>query len=259
MVSPGFVPVPCCVRMPLVEFECREGHRVIAGELHGLPRRQCRCPIPRPDVVAGALGETPGRSEEADKGADRGALLVPTEDERQVVRIRESASATELPVDIGDQLVLRDRQRRDSRVVRASKERLPAHPHEGVHVHDDGVLATHRQRRPVIRFGLVARIEQQLIRVREAGVRRDAGANGRHAERIHAAALRVRTRRHEHANGQQYGPTQLARHFVAMFFQNRSRLSSPPNNVVKIVESANRMSPARSPFGGIQRNMLNSR
>ena len=49
-----------------------------------------------------------------------------------------------------------------------------------------------RQRRSVIRFGLVARVEQQLIRVREAGVWRDAGANGRHAERIHAAALRVR-------------------------------------------------------------------
>jgi len=99
-----------------------------------------------------------------------------------------------------------------------------------------------------------------LIRVREAGVWRDAGANGRHAEGIHAAALRVRSFRHrEHANGQHSGPTQLALHFVAMFFQNRSRLSSPPNNVVKIVESASKMSPARSPFGGIQRNMLNSR
>ena len=33
-----------------------------------------------------------------------------------------------------------------------------------------------------------------------------------------------------------------------MFFQNRSRLSSPPNNVVKIVESASRMSPAAFAF-----------
>ena len=48
-------------------------------------------------------------------------------------------------------------------------------------------------------------------------------------------------------------------HFVARFFQNRSRLSSPPKSVVKIVESASRISPARSPAGGIQRNMLNSR
>jgi len=80
-------------------------------------------------------------------------------------------------------------------------------------------------------------------------------------ERSDAAALRVRTVwRHEQAGGQQPGsPTQPAHHFVAMFFQNRSRLSSPPNNVVKIVESASRMSPARSPFGGIHRNMLNSR
>jgi hypothetical protein len=58
--------------------------------------------------------------------------------------------------------------------VRASEERPPTHPHERVHVHDDGVLATDRLRRSVIRFGLIARIEQQLIRVREAGVWRDA-------------------------------------------------------------------------------------
>ena len=118
-----------------------------------------------------------------------------------------------------------------------------------------------RQRRPVIRLGLITSIEQQLVRVGEPGVWCDAGTNGRHTERIHAATLRLRTvRHHEHADGQHYGScTQLAHHFVAMFFQNRSRLSSPPNNVVKIVESANRMSPARSPFGGIQRNMLNSR
>ena len=41
--------------------------------------------------------------------------------------------------------------------------------------------------------------------------------------------------------------------------QKRVRLSSPPKSVVKIVESANRMSPARLPAGGIQRNMLISR
>ena len=48
-------------------------------------------------------------------------------------------------------------------------------------------------------------------------------------------------------------------HFVARFLQKRSRLSSPPKRVVKIVESARKMSPARSPDGGIHRNMLNSR
>ena len=38
-------------------------------------------------------------------------------------------------------------------------------------------------------------------------------------------------------------------HLVAIFFQKFSRLSSPPNRVVKIVESASRMSPARVPGG----------
>ena len=41
---------------------------------------------------------------------------------------------------------------------------------------------------------------------------------------------------------------------VARFFQKVSKDSMPPNNVVKIVESANKTSPARPPFGGIQMN-----
>ena len=45
-------------------------------------------------------------------------------------------------------------------------------------------------------------------------------------------------------------------YFVARFFQKRSRLSSPPKSVVKMVESASRMSPGRSLARGIQRNML---
>src|SRR5437660_7097165 len=46
---------------------------------------------------------------------------------------------------------------------------------------------------------------------------------------------------------------------AARFFQKRSRLSSLPNKLLKIVESAIRMSPARVPLGGNQTNMLNSR
>ena len=45
---------------------------------------------------------------------------------------------------------------------------------------------------------------------------------------------------------------------MARFFQKFSRLSVPPNNVVKIVESASRICPARSSFGGIQMKELNS-
>src|SRR5262245_27225184 len=46
---------------------------------------------------------------------------------------------------------------------------------------------------------------------------------------------------------------------VATFLQECSRLSSRPNNVLKMVESASNTSPARSTLGGIHRNMLNSR
>ena len=45
----------------------------------------------------------------------------------------------------------------------------------------------------------------------------------------------------------------------ATFRQKCSRLSVPPNRVVKIVESASRTSPPRLPSGGIQRKELNSR
>src|SRR5262249_41432966 len=46
---------------------------------------------------------------------------------------------------------------------------------------------------------------------------------------------------------------------LARFLQNFSNDSVPPNNVVNIVESANTISPARPPAGGIQSSILNSR
>jgi hypothetical protein len=48
------------------------------------------------------------------------------------------------------------------------------------------------------------------------------------------------------------------RHILAKFLQNFARLSVPPNNVVKIVESASKMCPARWSLGGIQMQELNS-
>ena len=48
-------------------------------------------------------------------------------------------------------------------------------------------------------------------------------------------------------------------HFIrARFLQKFARLSVPPNKVVKMVESASRMSPARPGAGGIQIKQLNS-
>lgn len=52
--------------------------------------------------------------------------------------------------------------------------------------------------------------------------------------------------------------TPVASGILARFFQKVSNDSTPPNSVVKIVESAKRMSPARSPLGGIQMKELNS-
>src|SRR4029450_4607553 len=49
-----------------------------------------------------------------------------------------------------------------------------------------------------------------------------------------------------------------ARYILARFRQKFAKLSVPPNNVVKIVESTITMCPARWPCGGIQRHELNS-
>src|SRR6266478_5034011 len=50
----------------------------------------------------------------------------------------------------------------------------------------------------------------------------------------------------------------MAHPFVARLNQKLSRLSAPPNRVVKIVRSASTMWLARAPAGGIQRKLLNS-
>src|SRR4051812_18849274 len=50
----------------------------------------------------------------------------------------------------------------------------------------------------------------------------------------------------------------LGQRETARLRQKFCRLSSTPNNVLNIVESAKSTSPARVPAGGIQRNMLNS-
>src|SRR4029077_2360112 len=55
-----------------------------------------------------------------------------------------------------------------------------------------------------------------------------------------------------------FGGIFLAGGIVARFFQQVSNDSTPPNNLVKIVESASRMCPARCVVDGIQIHELNS-
>src|SRR3954454_4325943 len=92
---------------------------------------------------------------------------------------------------------------------------------------------------------VIARVEKKLIGIAEARCRRDSRIRRAHAERIHPAVLRdgVGCCDHDAYRDQEARP----HYFVARFVQKRSRLSSPPKSVVKIVESARRMSPARFP------------
>ena len=54
------------------------------------------------------------------------------------------------------------------------------------------------------------------------------------------------------------GTRSTSGYILARFLQKFVRLSVPPNSVVKIVESAITMCPARGSFGGIQMQELNS-
>ncbi len=107
------------------------------------------------------------------------------------------------------------------------------------------------QRIAGIIFGVIARVEQELIDVGKTGFGRDAGIRCTHAERVDTTILGLSAHAEDqHADhNKDPGPgSGNVHHLVARFFQKRSRLSSPPNNVVKIVESASSMSPARSPL-----------
>ena len=143
------------------------------------------------------------------------------------------------------------------------QDSLFAQPGNRVHVQNHGVISCDRQSLAFVVPGLIACVKKELVRIREGGIRHEAGVDGAHAEGINTPILSMRRDCHPHASShknRQHAavPDRSADHLVAIFFQKLSRLSSPPNRVVKMVESARRMSPALSPAGGIHRNILNS-
>ena len=98
-----------------------------------------------------------------------GALRAPAQDEWQVIGIRESAAAADLAVNVRCQIVFREGQS-GGRGVSRSENPLRAHPGQRVHIHHDRVEAGYGKRSPVIVLGLIARIEEQLVRVGEPGL-----------------------------------------------------------------------------------------
>ena len=163
IVPPGCVPVPSWVvchsyssNDDKVTELLRVTDTVWPEDNVGVQNRNRRCRWRLQRSARSGRGSPPARVPTCVPCSSRGS----TAD----IRIREPASAAQLSVDVRNQLVPRDRQRGDGRVASASEHCAVADPHERVHVHDDGVLATDRQRRRVIRLGLVARVEQQLVR-----------------------------------------------------------------------------------------------
>ena len=169
---------------------------------------------------------------------------------------------------------------------------LLADPYKRVHIHQYGVASGDRQSRAIVTLHLIARVEKQLVGVSKSRLRCDARVRGSSFQAdthlcsgpatmlvggtqtrsrarstmsswpacedvSHGCELLLQAARVPERRG-------TSRPFAcsgvfARFLQKCSSDWSPPNSVVKMVESANRMSPARLPSGGIQRNILNSR
>src|SRR5438093_11057465 len=123
--------------MEFVHLEAGNRGRLIFCQIERLPRRQSMSPITRTDVVARTGVESTGRRQEAVDRPDVGAFRLPGEDERLIIRVGQSAAATERPLGVRSKRVVGNRQGCRKRKLRAAQlsYSLLAHANETVHVH----------------------------------------------------------------------------------------------------------------------------
>ncbi len=201
----------------------REREQLVVRQRERLARGERKRPIAGSDVVGPARLEPPGGRQEPEQDAKRHPLLVPAQDDRQEVGVRESAPATDGVVDVGLQLVPRNGERDGRGISSAAQDLLLAHPGEGVQVHQDGVVSGDRQGGAVVILRGIAGVEEQLVGVSESRFGGHAGTDRAHAERIHTATLRVHRRR-ENRGGHDCASTDLTkRHRIRSSAGKRSR------------------------------------
>ena len=115
-------------------------------------------------------------------------LCFPSENERHVIRVCKSASATDLSGNIRLQRIVGERKRRRHRKLGASGKFLRTDPGNRVHVHHNG-LASGPNHFAVGSFGFIASENDQLIRITESGIWSDSGICRTHARWIDTTIL----------------------------------------------------------------------
>src|ERR1044071_8965990 len=90
-------------RVNLIHLKSRDRSRSVLCQVKRLPGRECMSPVAGADVVIGALFELAGGREESIDGPNRGALRVPTQNERLIVRVSESLAAADWTSNVGSQ------------------------------------------------------------------------------------------------------------------------------------------------------------
>src|SRR5262245_66070211 len=95
----------------LVHLESGQNEALVAGQIEGLPRREGMRPVARADIVVRAGLESPGGREKTVHSPDRDAFPPPTQDHRQIIRIRESSATAYSSCDIRCETVLGHRKR----------------------------------------------------------------------------------------------------------------------------------------------------
>src|SRR5258706_9493830 len=99
------------VRVEFVHLKCGERKAIVPRQVKGLSGGQSVRPIARTDIVGCARAESSGGREEAVHHANRSAGPAPAQDNGQIVGVRKSAAPTEVTLNVGSQIVLRERER----------------------------------------------------------------------------------------------------------------------------------------------------
>src|SRR5215469_379087 len=147
-------------------------------------------PIAGADIVACTYIKSSRRSKKSVNSAKIGPLCAPTEDERLIIRVRQSATTADSPIHIRGERVVGDRDcGGHGKKCSADKVDISfTDPHQGIHVHHHGVL-TCGEHLAIRTLRLIPGIKQKLINVGEPRLGRDPGVGCAHSEWVYAPDL----------------------------------------------------------------------
>src|SRR5215469_2412546 len=155
------------------------------------------CPVAGADIVVGTNIKFPGRRKESVNSPNICPLCAPSENERLIIRVGQSATTTDSSRSIRRERVVGDRDRRRHGKSRASYkvQLLFADPDKTIHIHHHRVLAC-GENFATRTLGLIAGVEQKLIDVRDSRLRRDPGVGCAHSQGVYTPDLGYNRQRH---------------------------------------------------------------